>query len=52
MLGSCDINACDFMQGFVMVGRVLYTVERRDVLGSVTDYIIKYGMPIAAGLGH
>lgn len=38
--------------GFVMVGRVLYIVERRNVMGSVTDYVIKYGMPIAAGLGH
>lgn len=37
--------------GFVMVGRILYIVERRDVMGSVTDYVISI-MPMAAGLGH
>lgn len=56
-LSSCDVNECVFVdvcfncssasgfsdgwEGFV---------ERGDVIGSIADSIIKYGVPVAAGL--
>lgn len=37
---------------FLVIGRGLYIVERRDGVGSVTGSVIKYDVPIATVLEH